>query len=144
MFDSLHSYDDAGKSIFIDLPIKLTSTRETPSIFPTARSIPEEHAEQVIPVISYLFIIKYVFHCSIVCTHMMMQAWELGIGSCWVGYYDSTQKYNKHKLFFCQERTLKCNTYLLVAILPLGYPSDESKPARGHFSVKPLKDTVKY
>lgn len=26
--------------------------------------------------------------CSIVCTHLMLQAWELGIGSCWVGYFD--------------------------------------------------------
>ena len=26
---------------------------------------------------------------SIVCTHMMLQAFELGIGSCWVGYFNA-------------------------------------------------------
>lgn len=73
--------------------------------------------------------------CLIVCTHMMMQAWELGIGSCWVGYYDPD--------LVAKQFNLPENEQI-IAILPLGYPSDESKPARGHFSVKPLKDTVKY
>ncbi len=28
---------------------------------------------------------------AIVCTHMMLEAWELGIGSCWVGMFNSDQ-----------------------------------------------------
>jgi nitroreductase len=28
---------------------------------------------------------------AIACTHMMLEAWELGIGSCWVGYFNADQ-----------------------------------------------------
>ncbi len=72
---------------------------------------------------------------SIVCTHAMLQAWELGIGSCWVGYYDP----EKVRSALSIPKNEK-----IVAILPLGYPSADSKPAAGHFSNKPLSETVKY
>lgn len=72
---------------------------------------------------------------SIVCTHAMLQAWELGIGSCWVGYFDP-EKIRKAFKFPKKEQ--------IVAILPLGYPADDSKPATGHFRRKPLDSTVKY
>ena len=73
--------------------------------------------------------------CSIVCTQMMLQAWELGIGSCWVGYYDPELIEN--------EFSIPANEKV-VAILPLGYPSKDNKPAAMHFSRKPLEQSVKY
>lgn len=73
--------------------------------------------------------------CSIVCTHVMLQAWELGIGSCWVGYYDPELIEN--------EFSIPANEKV-VAILPLGYPSKDNKPAAMHFSRKPLEQSVKY
>ena len=72
---------------------------------------------------------------SIACTQAMLQAWELGIGSCWVGYFDP----EKVRKAFSIPKTEQ-----IVAILPLGYPADNAKPALGHFSRKPLEETVKY
>lgn len=73
--------------------------------------------------------------CSIVCTHLMLQAWELGIGSCWVGYFDLAQV----------EKAMGLpDNEKLVAILPIGYPSANSKPSNMHYSRKELSQTVKY
>ncbi len=72
---------------------------------------------------------------SIICTHIMLQAWELGIGSCWVGYFDE----NKVK----KQMDLPDNEKL-VAILPLGYPSAKAKPAPRHNQRKEISQTVKY
>ena len=73
--------------------------------------------------------------CSIVCTYLMLQAWELGIGSCWVGYFDLA-KVEKAMNIPDNEK--------IVAILPLGYPSESAKPSPMHYSRKELKETVKY
>ena len=45
------------------LDLHLYEQMNTHGILQLTAVIPEEHAEQVIPVISYLFIIKYVFSC---------------------------------------------------------------------------------
>ncbi len=73
--------------------------------------------------------------CSIVCTHLMLQAWELGIGSCWVGYFDLEQVEISMEL---------PDNEKIVAILPIGYPSDKSKPSPMHYSRKELNQLVKY
>ena len=73
--------------------------------------------------------------CSIVCTHVMLQAWELGIGSCWVGYYDP----EKIRAAFSIPENEQ-----IVAILPLGYPAEDSKPAAGHTIFRPMEETVKF
>lgn len=73
--------------------------------------------------------------CSIVCTHLMLQAWELGIGSCWVGYFDLARV----------ERAMELpENEKLVAILPIGYPAENSKPSPMHYFRKELNQTVKY
>lgn len=43
---------------------------------------------------------------SIVCTHMMLQAWELGIGSCWVGLFDE-QKVKRQMNLPDNEKSLR-------------------------------------
>lgn len=73
--------------------------------------------------------------CSIVCTHLMLQAWELGIGSCWVGYFDLSQVAKAMDI---------PETEKIVAILPLGYPSENAKPSPMHYSRKELDQTVRY
>jgi nitroreductase len=72
---------------------------------------------------------------SIVATHMMLQAWDLGIGSCWIGYFDP----NLVKMTFDIPANEK-----LVAIMPIGYPSEDCKPSQFHSTYKPLEDMVKY
>lgn len=73
---------------------------------------------------------------AIVLTHMMMQAWDEGIGSCWARGYD---KRLVQQVFGLPE-------YLEpVAILPLGYPSEKAKPAKGwHDKRKDLSETVHF
>ena len=73
--------------------------------------------------------------CSIVCTHLMLQAWELGVGSCWVGYFDLAE--------VAKAMNIPDNEKL-VAILPMGYPSEQSAPAPMHFTKKDLSQTVTY
>lgn len=73
--------------------------------------------------------------CSIVCTHMMLQAWEQGIGSCWVGYFDR----EKVEKAFNLPQNEK-----LIAIMPMGYPSDTAKPSPMHSISKETGEIVKY
>ena len=71
---------------------------------------------------------------SIVCTHMMLEAWELGIGSVWVRGFDSRQV---AKIFNLPKHIKP------ICLLPIGYPSENSEPyAEWHFSYKPLEETV--
>ena len=70
---------------------------------------------------------------AIVCTHMMMQAFQLGIGSCWVGYFDPEQV----------ARVLELPENMQVcALLPMGYPAEDAIPLPLHSSFRPLEDTV--
>lgn len=73
---------------------------------------------------------------SIICTHMMLQAWELGIGSCWVGRFD----HQKVKEAFHLPDHIHP-----VALLPVGYPSETAAPLeKMHFSRKDLSETVTF
>ncbi|MBQ2945831.1 MAG: nitroreductase family protein [Clostridia bacterium] len=70
---------------------------------------------------------------AIFCTHMMLEAFELGIGSCWVGYFNSD----------AVKEALGLESRLTVsAIMPIGYPADDAVPARGHLSIKDKNETV--
>ena len=71
---------------------------------------------------------------SIVCTHMMLEAWALGIGSVWVRGFDSRQV---AKVFDLPEQVPP------ICLLPIGYPSDESVPyEEWHSTFRPLSETV--
>lgn len=70
---------------------------------------------------------------TIVCTHMMLQAWDLGIGSCWVGYYNDDELAS----------VLGLPEHIQVAaLLPMGYPADDAKPIDMHFQSRELSDMV--
>ena len=70
---------------------------------------------------------------AIVCTHMMLEAWEQGIGSCWVGYFNAD----------AIARALDLSENVCVtAMLPLGYPADDAEPLALHDSFREWDDTI--
>ena len=71
---------------------------------------------------------------SIVCTHMMMEAWELGIGTCWVGYFDPALVAKTFEL----PENIK-----IMGILIMGYPAEGCKPLeKMHNSFRPMDEMV--
>ena len=75
-----------------------------------------------------------VMDASIVCTHMMLKAEELGLGSVWVLLFDP----DKVKKAFALPENVKP-----VYLLPVGYPSADAKPYRPWLNTfLPLEDMV--
>ncbi|MBQ2652784.1 MAG: nitroreductase family protein [Methanobrevibacter sp.] len=72
---------------------------------------------------------------TIAITQMMLEAWDLGIGSVWVRGYD---KRELDKLFDLPDNLVS------VALLPIGYPSAESKPSPLHSRNIDMDDLVTY
>ncbi|MGE4266210.1 MAG: nitroreductase family protein [Deferribacterales bacterium] len=62
---------------------------------------------------------------SIVTTHIMLAAEDLGLGATWVAFFDPQVVKQKFSLPAGVEP---------VAFLPVGYPSEDSKPSQSHFS----------
>jgi len=60
-----------------------------------------------------------VVDASIVTTHIMLAAHEVGLGACWVMYFDQVQV---TALFGLGENIVP------VAMLPLGYPAESAAP----------------
>ncbi len=76
-----------------------------------------------------------VVDASIVTTHMMLEAANLGIGSTWVGAFDHEKT---RELFSIPD-------YLTpVALLPLGYPAANASPYPAHFERFDMGHTVYY
>ena len=71
--------------------------------------------------------------CSIVTTQMMLQAQELGLGTCWVCWFDTALTKQTFNIPENEE---------VFALLPLGYPAESSHPSAMHDSRKPLDETV--
>ena len=70
---------------------------------------------------------------AIVCTHMMLEAFDLGIGSCWVGYFNPQ----------VVAETLGLPENVTVsALLPMGYPAEDAKPLPLHSQFRDLADMV--
>ncbi len=72
---------------------------------------------------------------SIVTTQMMLKAWELGIGSCWVNHFPPTET---AKAFGLPENEK------VALLLPIGYPADGAVPAPMHLKKKEMTELVKY
>ena len=64
---------------------------------------------------------------SIVATHLMLEAWELGLGTCWVAHFDAPA----FKRAFPQMKG-----YELIALFPVGHPAPNAKPLPLHFLSK--------
>lgn len=74
-----------------------------------------------------------VVDASIVTTHMMLAAEELGVGSCWVMHFNPA--------VLCSELALPENLEP-VALLPMGYPAEDAEPIAMHFQRKTLDELV--
>lgn len=70
---------------------------------------------------------------AIVTTHMMLMAASLGIGSCWVGYFNSDDVKNALGL---------PENVVVTALLPVGYPPDTAEPAALHSQYRDKSETI--
>ena len=71
--------------------------------------------------------------CSIVTTQMMLEAQELGLGTCWVCWFDTALTKQTFNIPENEE---------IYALLPMGYPAESSHPSGLHDDRKPLEETV--
>ncbi|MDR0906889.1 MAG: nitroreductase family protein [Oscillospiraceae bacterium] len=74
-----------------------------------------------------------IIDCSIVTTHMMLQAWELGLGSVWCLAFDAAK---------AREELGLSENIVPVAFLPVGYAADGVEPHPFHTTTKPLEDLL--
>ena len=72
---------------------------------------------------------------SIVCTHMMLEAAELGIGSTWVMFFDPAAIRSEFELPDTLEAT---------ALLVMGYPKEGTQPGPKHAEKKAIGETVRF
>lgn len=71
---------------------------------------------------------------SIAADHMMLAAWDMGIGSCWVNYFKPSEV---KKAFDLPENETP------ILLMTLGYPAEDSKPLNLHQVSKAMGEIVK-
>jgi nitroreductase len=71
-----------------------------------------------------------VSDACVVTTHLMLQAQDLGLGTCWVMHFDPAKT---AELFDLPENVVP------VAMLPIGYPAEDAAPAPMHGEKLPLE-----
>lgn len=72
---------------------------------------------------------------SIVATHLMLAAYDAGVDSCWLNFFDPDM--------LAEELGLPENEEILM-LLDLGYAAEGAGPLENHNSRKPLSETVSY
>lgn len=72
---------------------------------------------------------------SIVTTHMMLEAHNIGVGNCWVMHFDP---------FKIREAFNIPQNIEPVALLVMGYPHKDSAPIDKHSSFRPIDEIVVY
>lgn len=65
---------------------------------------------------------------SICLTHMMLEAQELGLGTCWVARFDP---------YATKEALGLDDNIVLTALMPVGYPAEKAAPSDRHESYRP-------
>ena len=60
---------------------------------------------------------------AIVATHIMMEIYDLGLATTWVGHFDAPA---------LKELYPQMKDYDLLAIFPIGYPAEDEKPSERH------------
>lgn len=71
---------------------------------------------------------------SIVATHVMLKATELGLGSVWVNMFSPTET---KKVMGLPEKEVP------LLLMPIGYPADDAAPGAWHNARKELAETVR-
>lgn len=74
-----------------------------------------------------------VIDASIVTTHMMLEAADIGVGSTWIMYFDPELVSREFNI---------SDDYEIVSALVMGYPSDDAKPAHLHGKTKPIEELM--
>ena len=110
---------DAEKKLSKGLVEKIL---ESGRLAPTAKNLQEQH-----------IYVASSEDASIVATHLMLSATDLGVNSCWVNRFDPKKLH--------AELGLPENEEILM-LLDLGYAAEGFKPLPNHFSRKPLAETV--
>lgn len=72
---------------------------------------------------------------DIVTTHMMLKAYELGVGSCWVMHFNPAAMREKFNI---------PESIIPQALLVMGYPSENAAPIPMHSKYRPLDEVVVY
>jgi len=72
---------------------------------------------------------------AIVTTHMMLAAFNAGIGSCWVMHFNPSAMKEAFRIPEAVEP---------IALLMLGYPAEDAEPLNLHFQARPLEEVVRY
>ena len=70
---------------------------------------------------------------SIVTTHLMLAAHELGLGTCWVMYFNPAKT---AELFALPENIIP------AAMLPIGYPAENAAPSQLHSKRLDIEDLL--
>ena len=70
---------------------------------------------------------------SIVTAHMMLAAHDLGLGTCWVMYFDPAKATSLFAL---------PNGIIPVAMLPIGYPAEYAAPSKQHEDRLPIGEML--
>lgn len=72
---------------------------------------------------------------SIVTTHMMLEAAEIGVGTTWVMYFDPAAVKEAFDL---------PETLVPVALLVMGYPAEDAQPMNLHSEFLPMEETIRF
>ena len=72
---------------------------------------------------------------SIVATHAMLEAEDLGLGTCWVNYFPNTEL---EKAFGLPKNERS------VLLMPIGYPAADAAPGPNHAASKKTDEFVKF
>lgn len=72
---------------------------------------------------------------SIVTTHMMLAAHNIGVGTCWVMAFEPDAMKENYNI---PEHIDP------VALLVMGYPADDATPLDMHYKFRPMEDVVVY
>lgn len=72
---------------------------------------------------------------AIVTTHMMLEAHNIGVGSCWVMHFNP---FKMREVFNIPENIEP------AALLVMGYPHKDAAPIQMHFSTRPVEEVVYY
>ncbi len=76
-----------------------------------------------------------VVDASIVATHMLLAAADIGVGATWVMHFDPAAMVTAFEI---------PEGIIPVALLVMGYPSEGAKPLGLHTEYRPISDTVIY
>ena len=76
-----------------------------------------------------------IVDASIVTTHMMLEIQSLGLGTTWIGSFDPAKVKEVYNI---------PESYEIISILPIGYPSENAKPSDMHFNRKEIEEISFY